>query len=152
MLKRQYSSPADGPTVAIHARGGDKHVEFDYSQWGYELNYTAGMEHLVRRYPKSRGGVCVIVSDDPVLGAKVSATAKRIIGCWRTVDLFGSERHEQDSFNTLPADARCKAAKQVVANIDALAQADYVLGEHARFSFLLSCMLIYVLEHGFYFI
>ena len=108
-------------------------MEFNYTQWGYKLNYTAGMVHLVKRHPESMGGVCVVVSDDPTLGAEVAEAALRIIKCWRVVRLFGNERHEQDSFNTLPENARCSAAKQVITNVDALAQADYVLGMSSLF-------------------
>ena len=104
------------------------YISTDYEGWGYRLNYTAGLEHLVRRFPKSRGGVCLVVSDDPELGELVALRAREVVGCWRVVKRFGATRHETGEFNQLSSADRCTSAKEVVVGVDLLARADYLVG------------------------
>ncbi|CAL8469684.1 g9225 [Coccomyxa elongata] len=117
------------PTIAFHVRGGDKSTEDQIMG-----RKTTKPEDLVNtfldNYVNVRGGTCVLIGDDQALVAETERLAQTHIGCRvvRPSRYYRSKGHHQATFNSLPLHERCRETKQLIKDLEMMANADYFVG------------------------
>lgn len=87
-------------------------------------------------------GTCVLVGDDEVLLAKVTALARQQLGC----QVFHGTKntmpsHVQQSFNRLSLEDRCAATLHLFTDMELLAHTDFFVGALSpKHSLSIKCM------------
>ncbi|KAK9826199.1 hypothetical protein WJX81_006831 [Elliptochloris bilobata] len=120
---------AEGPTIAVHLRGGDKRQE--NADLGRPNTLPEDYAHAFHEaYPNITGGTCVVVSDETSLAKAASKHMAEVVGCkvLNRTAYFVNTGHVQDHFNRQTIDTKCTSTVQLLMDIELLAHADYFVG------------------------
>ncbi|KAK9836008.1 hypothetical protein WJX81_005653 [Elliptochloris bilobata] len=128
-LKQLASKP--GPTIAFHARGGDKRDE-DMKLHRKIVAAGDAVESFIRAWPDVRGGTCVIVGDDDKMATDIGEAAERAIGCqaWRPTTYRLPGGHNQSMFTHSSYDLKCAATREMFVDEELMANSDYLVGSY----------------------
>ncbi|CAL8463226.1 g2760 [Coccomyxa elongata] len=77
-----------------------------------------------------KGGTCLLFGDEHRSLVEMERLAKEHIGC-RVAHgsrYYRAEGHHQQSFNMLPAQEKCRATKELITDLELMANADYFVG------------------------
>lgn len=125
------------PVIAIHARGGDKASELGTYMDSRTKQYPMekGMQRLVALHPaiQQPAPTCIILGDDYTYGQVVKGWAQNILGCkkllMRTPSAVGAA-YNYNKFKRSPLEQRCADTKRYVEDIELMAWADFLIGNH----------------------
>ncbi|EIE21321.1 hypothetical protein COCSUDRAFT_56544 [Coccomyxa subellipsoidea C-169] len=77
-----------------------------------------------------QGGTCLLFGDEHKALVEMERLVREHIGC-RVAHgsrYYRAEGHHQQSFNTQPIQEKCRATKELIADLELMANADYFVG------------------------